>query len=73
MCRLPSIKSSTDEVGAATELSKALQRINRKQTNRTSIAAALKCHWWVYAGLQIALTEECISSTVEMIYPTIGE
>jgi hypothetical protein len=29
MCRLPSIKPSTDEVGAATELSKALQRINR--------------------------------------------
>ena len=28
-CRLPSIKPSTDEVGAATELSKALQRMNR--------------------------------------------
>jgi hypothetical protein len=28
MCGLPSIKPSTDEVGAATELSKALQRIN---------------------------------------------
>jgi hypothetical protein len=29
MCRLPSIKPSTDEVGGVTELSKALQRMNR--------------------------------------------
>ena len=29
MCRLPSIRASTDEVGAVTELSKALQRMNR--------------------------------------------
>jgi hypothetical protein len=29
MCRLPSITPSTDEAGAATELSKALQRMNR--------------------------------------------
>ena len=29
MCQLPSIKPSTDEVGAVTELSEALQRMNR--------------------------------------------
>ena len=29
MCSLPSIKPGTDEVGAVTELSKALQRMNR--------------------------------------------
>ena len=29
LCRLPSITPSTDEVGAVTELSKALQRMNR--------------------------------------------
>ena len=29
MCRLPSIRPNTDEVGAVTELSKALQRMNR--------------------------------------------
>jgi len=29
MCGLPGIKPSTDEVGAVTELSKALQRMNR--------------------------------------------
>ena len=29
MCRLPSIKPGTDEAGGATELTKALQRMNR--------------------------------------------